>query len=86
MQIIISLKQRLDRVGEKYYEIDKCRISGSKNLIEILDLGTQCLTGIFPSSSDQNITKGPLNLLWCPDSGLVQLKQTYNLNEMYGNN
>ena len=73
-------------MGGKYYEIDKCRISGSKNLIEILDLGTQSLTGIFPSSSDQNITKGPLNLLWCPDSGLVQLKQTYNLNEMYGNN
>lgn len=69
-----------------YREIDKCRISGSSNLIDILSLGEQCLTGVFPKTKDNNINKGPLNLVWCPDSGLVQLKHSYPFNEMYGNN
>lgn len=69
-----------------YHEIDKCRISGSKNLIQVLSLGEQYLTGVFPKSPAEKITKGPLDLMWCPDSGLLQLKQSYNLDEMYGDN
>jgi len=69
-----------------YSEIDKCRISGSKNLITVLSLGEQYLTGVFPKSTDEKITKGPLDLVWCPDSGLLQLKQSYDLDEMYGDN
>jgi len=69
-----------------YREISKCRISGSKNLITVLSLGEQCLTGIFPKSQNEKVTKGPLDLVWCPDSGLLQLKQSYNLDEMYGDN
>jgi hypothetical protein len=69
-----------------YKEIDKCRISGSKNLITVLSLGEQCLTGIFPKNSNQKTTKGPLDLVWCPDSGLLQLKQSYSPEEMYGAN
>jgi hypothetical protein len=49
-----------------YNEIDKCRISGSKNLINVLSLGEQYLTGVFPKSKDEKITKGPLDLVWCP--------------------
>ncbi len=69
-----------------YKEISKCRISGSSNLINVLSLGEQYLTGVFPKSIDENITKGPLDLVWCPDSGLLQLKQSYSLDEMYGDN
>ena len=69
-----------------YTEINKCRISGSTNLVPVLSLGEQYLTGIFPKSPAEEITKGPLDLLWCPDSGLLQLKQSYNLEEMYGDN
>lgn len=67
-------------------EISKCRISGSTNLIKVLSLGEQYLTGVFPKSTDEKITKGPLDLIWCPDSGLLQLKQSYSLDEMYGDN
>ena len=52
----------------------------------MLSLGEQCLTGIFPKSQNEKVTKGPLDLVWCPDSGLLQLKQSYNLDEMYGDN
>ena len=31
-----------------FKEIKKCRICGNSNLVEILDLGNQFLTGIFP--------------------------------------
>jgi hypothetical protein len=69
-----------------YTEIDKCRISGSKNLIPVLSLGEQYLTGVFPKTKEEEVTKGPLDLVWCPDSGLLQMKQSYSLGEMYGDN
>jgi hypothetical protein len=69
-----------------YTEIEKCRISDSTNLITVLSLGEQYLTGVFPKSVDEKITKGPLDLVWCPDSGLLQMKQSYSLDEMYGDN
>lgn len=67
-------------------EIKKCRISGSSNLITVLSLGEQYLTGVFPKSKEEEVSKGPLDLVWCPDGGLLQLKQSYSLDEMYGDN
>ncbi len=67
-------------------EIKKCRISGSPNLVTVLSLGEQYLTGVFPKSLNEEITKGPLDLVWCPEGGLLQMKQSYNLDEMYGDN
>ncbi len=69
-----------------YREIDKCRISGTKNLISVLNLGFQELTGVFPRKKAQPLTSGPLELVWCPDSGLLQLKHSYESSEMYGEN
>ncbi len=69
-----------------YTEIKKCRISNSNNLVTVLSLGEQFLTGVFPKSLDENITKGPSDLVWCPDSGLLQMKQSYSVDEMYGDN
>ncbi|MBL7937053.1 MAG: methyltransferase domain-containing protein [Bacteroidia bacterium] len=73
-------------MNNSYKEIDKCRISGSANLVNVLSLGEQYLTGVFPKSTNEKITKGPLDMVWCPDSGLLQLKQSYSLDEMYGDN
>lgn len=69
-----------------YKEITKCRISDSTNLVTILSLGEQYLTGVFPKTRDEKISKGPVDLVWCPDSGLLQLKQSYSFDEMYGDN
>lgn len=55
-------------------------------MIPVLSLGEQYLTGVFPSSTSEEVTKGPLDLVWCPDSGLLQMKQSYSLDEMYGDN
>ena len=69
-----------------YKEITRCRISGSTNLLSVLALGEQALTGVFPRTRDQQVTVGPLELVWCPDSGLLQMKHSYDLGEMYGMN
>jgi hypothetical protein len=52
----------------------------------VLSLGEQFLTGVFPKSENEVVSKGPLDLVWCPDSGLLQMKQSYSLDEMYGDN
>jgi hypothetical protein len=70
----------------RYRKIDKCRVSGSRNLIPVLSLGHQELTGVFPKSREDRLTSGPLDLLWCPDSGLLQLAHSYAADEMYGEN
>ena len=69
-----------------YKEIQKCRICKSKNIINILSLGEQYLTGVFPKRKEEYVTKGPLDVVWCSDCSLVQMKQSYSLNEMYGDN
>jgi hypothetical protein len=69
-----------------YKKIDRCRVGGTDNLITVLNLGVQALTGVFPKSGGQEVTRGPLELVLCPDSGLLQLKHTYEPSEMYGDN
>ncbi len=75
-----------------YKVITKCRMCGNSNLAPILDLGTQALTGIFPRSREERITAGPLDLVKCHQDqegescGLVQLRHSYDLNELYGDN
>lgn len=73
-------------------EISKCRICGNTELVSILDLGLQTLTGVFPKDKDQKIDSGPLELVKCIENdteeycGLVQLKHTFNLFDLYGDN
>jgi NDP-4-keto-2,6-dideoxyhexose 3-C-methyltransferase len=63
-----------------------CRACGGQ-LTKIFDIGTQALTGRFPKSPQEKITKGPVTLKMCEDGcGLVQLGETYNLGDMYGEN
>jgi len=63
-----------------------CRICNSTNLVHVLSLGTQALTGVFPHTKEERVSAGPLDLNWCSDCGLLQMKQSYQLEEMYGDN
>jgi hypothetical protein len=72
-----------------YREIEKCRICGNTDLDEVLDLGVQALTGVFPRARSENVTRGPLRLVRCSGSdscGLLQLQHSYDLRELYGDN
>src|SRR5213595_3515451 len=65
-------------------QITGCRICGSEWLDVLLELGTQFLTGVFPRSADESLTKGPLTLVRCDECGLVQLLYSYERTELYG--
>lgn len=72
-----------------YKEVKACRICKNKNLVSILHLGEQALTGIFPKKSSDPLTIGPLELVKCVGNdccGLVQLHHSYTLSEMYSEN
>jgi hypothetical protein len=70
-------------------KIEKCRICGNRELVQVLDLGVQALTGVFPESRSKSVTSGPLRLVKCMGEdacGLLQLQHSYDLGEMYGLN
>jgi hypothetical protein len=69
-----------------YKEIKKCRICNNANIIEVLSLGNQYLTGVFPKNKIEKITRGPLELVLCSECSLLQLKHSFPLEEMYGDN
>ena len=74
---------------KKIQTIDKCRICGNSNLVPVMSLGEQALTGVFPRTRGEIITAGPVDLVQCIGDGacgLVQLSQSYDLSEMYGMN
>jgi NDP-4-keto-2,6-dideoxyhexose 3-C-methyltransferase len=63
-----------------------CRICGNRELVPVLDLGEQALTGVFPTSRDQVVPAVPLELVVCSPAGcgLVQLRHTPDPGLMYG--
>lgn len=77
-------------MDEPYAEITACRICGRGDLLPILSLGRQALTGVFPKDKGQPVPAGPVDLVKCDESGrgggcgLVQLKQSYRKEQMYG--
>jgi NDP-4-keto-2,6-dideoxyhexose 3-C-methyltransferase len=76
----------------KFKPISSCRVCGSRNLVDVINLGEQYLTGVFPRTADvADLTKGPLQVVKCCGSGddfcgLVQLRHSYDADEMYGDN
>lgn len=69
--------------------LKSCRICGGVNFESVMSLGHQFMTGTFPKSKDEHVTGGPVDLVRCSSAdgcGLVQLKQSYDLSEMYGMN
>lgn len=71
-------------------KIEKCRICGNSDLADVVSLGDQYLTGVFPHRKDQKVTAGPLALVRCNEEhdrnacGLLQLKHSYDFGELYG--
>lgn len=75
---------------DMFRKIEKCRVCGNVHYDVILDLGDQYISGVFPSSEDIEIPKGPLRLVKCSvehgGCGHVQLEHTFDLPTMYGDN
>ncbi len=74
-----------------YKEINKCRVCGNANLVTVINLGDQALTGVFPVQGEI-VERGPLEMVKCfgvegaEACGLVQLKHDYQMEKLYGDN
>ena len=66
--------------------IPACRICANRELLPVLDLGPQALTGAFPRSREETVPEVPLELVKCSPRGcgLVQLLHTPDPGLMYG--
>ena len=69
-----------------YTKITHCRNCKHDRLVEVLSLGNQALTGVFPDDTTKQLDSGPVDLVWCMECGLLQLKQSYSPSDMYGMN
>lgn len=69
-----------------YLTIGGCRACGNRELITILDLGVQALTGVFPRRAEDPDLVAPLELVKCSPAGcgLVQLRHDADMGLMYG--
>jgi len=71
-----------------YTRIDRCRICSNTRLEEILNLGSQALSGVFPDAMTGPVARGPLQLVKCIGDtdvcGLVQLRHNYALDNLFG--
>ena len=68
-----------------YKNIQKCRISGSNDLSTVLELGKQPLANALKKTPGETEDEIPLTLMYCPESSLVQLKETVNKEELFSN-
>ncbi len=67
-----------------YRQIDCCRLCRGNHLEVSLELGEQCLTGVFPRVGEDHPERGPLTLVRCTGCGLVQLLHSYDPSHLYG--
>jgi NDP-4-keto-2,6-dideoxyhexose 3-C-methyltransferase len=73
----------------KIKAVKQCRICGNRDLIPVIDLGVQALSGRFPARGEPDPPKAPLGLVKCNIAGklnycgLLQLKHTVPPEEMY---
>ncbi|MEI8348254.1 MAG: methyltransferase domain-containing protein, partial [Pseudomonadota bacterium] len=67
-------------------KIKQCRICRSSSLKSLLNLGDQHFTGIFPKHESEQVPIGTLELVKCDKCDLVQLADSFDLNQLYGLN
>ena len=67
-------------------KINKCRSCKNSDLSFAFSLGNQYLTGVFPKNYNEKISKGNLSLVFCKKCKLLQLENSFNSDEMYGDN
>jgi hypothetical protein len=67
-------------------KISNCRSCHSHSLKYVSTLGNQYLTGIFPDAINQRVLKGDLGMVICDKCSLLQLKNSFDPDAMYGDN
>tara|TARA_A100001011_G_C14281335_1_gene831727 strand:+ start:495 stop:1727 length:1233 start_codon:yes stop_codon:yes gene_type:complete len=69
----------------KYTTIKKCRCCNSNNLKKVINFGKMYLSTEFLKTY-KNSEKIPMQLVFCKECHLIQLKHNYNSKRLYNNN
>ena len=72
-------------MNENFETIKECRISNSRDLIKVLDLGPQPLANSLKKKQYDNEDKYPLTLSFCEKSSLLQLNETIKKEILFNN-
>ncbi len=72
-------------IQNQFKTIQRCRISDSETLEPILDLGSQPLANALLAAPETPEKTFPLQIGFCPESGLVQLLDTINKEILFKN-
>jgi hypothetical protein len=75
----------MDSMNKNFEKINKCRISGSSNLVKVLDLGLQPLANSLKKNQFDKEQKYPLTLSFCEKSCLLQLNETVKKEILFDN-
>jgi len=62
-------------------EVKVCRVCGSRRFDEVLSLGNQYVSDFV--AADGNSPQSPLELIRCPNCGLIQLRHTFSRGSLY---
>ncbi|PHR59880.1 MAG: NarL family transcriptional regulator [Robiginitomaculum sp.] len=62
---------------------DDCRICNKPDLVPVVSLGEQCVTGMFVQPDEPDPVRVPLDLVYCPHCMFLQLHHTVNSDLMY---
>ncbi len=76
------MNKLMEIVKDNYTTRHTCRVCGSSHLTPLFSLGNLYIS-TFVNNKGENIGKAPLELVWCEDCTLVQLKHTAPQELMY---
>ncbi len=68
-----------------YDTASACRISGSRHVVDVLQLGAQPLANSLKDAATGAEVRVPLTLGFCPDSSLVQIRETVRKEILFSN-
>jgi len=77
----VSISDRKTR----YHRRSSCRTSGSDHLVDLLSLGRQPLANSLVDEPQETEVTVPLTLAFCPDSSLVQIRETVDKEILFSN-
>ena len=63
--------------------LENCRICGSKEIIEVVDLGNQPLANELRTNNQTEQIRVPLVLCWCQECGTIQLTETVDPERLF---
>jgi NDP-4-keto-2,6-dideoxyhexose 3-C-methyltransferase len=71
------------RLASLYKSITRCRICSGDHFADVVSLGPQALSGVFPRATDPEPPQAPLTVIRCTRCNLTQLRHSVDTSQLY---